>query len=154
MPAIFSKKQRFILATIVPLLKAIVWEPCLRFFSYVFDFCKIKVTVNEDISFTDNTSGIRLPDCSKLLVNWKNVNDVTILRQDVIVKIFWHCFIFLVNFSCCSKFHVNIITSSGVMTITFYKTLTRNLEIGNTPVWVLPNVWRLGQVKNTKFGTN
>ena len=26
-------------------------------------------------------------------------------------------------------------------------------EIGNTPVWVLPNIWRLGQVKNTKFIT-
>ena len=28
------------------------------------------------------------------------------------------------------------------MTISFYKGLTRNLEIGNTPVWVLPNIWR------------
>ena len=27
-------------------------------------------------------------------------------------------------------------------------------EIGNTPIWVLPNIWRLGQVKNIKFGTN
>ena len=27
-------------------------------------------------------------------------------------------------------------------------------EIGNTPVWVLPNIWRLGQVMDTKFGTN
>ena len=30
--------------------------------------------------------------------------------------------------------------------------LTRNLEIGNTTVWVWPNIWRLGQVENTKFG--
>ena len=37
------------------------------------------------------------------------------------------------------------------MTIYFYKGLTRNLEIGNTPVWVLPNIWRLGWVKDTKF---
>ena len=36
----------------------------------------------------------------------------------------------------------------------FYKRLTRNLEITNTPVWVLPNTWRLGQVRDTKFGTN
>ena len=40
------------------------------------------------------------------------------------------------------------------MTIFFYKGLTRNPEIGNTPVWVLPNIWRLGRVRNTKFGTN
>ena len=24
----------------------------------------------------------------------------------------------------------------------------------NTPVWVLPNIWRLGQVRDTKFGTS
>ena len=40
------------------------------------------------------------------------------------------------------------------MTIFFYKGLTRNPEIGNTPVWVLPNIWRLGRVMDTKFGTN
>ena len=38
------------------------------------------------------------------------------------------------------------------MTIYFYKKLTRNLEIGNTTVWVLPNIWRLDGVKDTKFG--
>ena len=32
--------------------------------------------------------------------------------------------------------------------------LTRNPEIGNTPVWVLPNTCRLGQVMDTKFGTS
>ena len=40
------------------------------------------------------------------------------------------------------------------MTIFFYQGLTRNPEIGNTPVWVLPNIWRLGRVMDTKFGTN
>ena len=78
---------------------------------------------------------------------------ITIFRHDVIIKFFWRCFIFLVKFSYWSKFHVNVITVSGVMTISFYKGLTRNLEIGNTPVWVLPNIHRLGWVRNTKFGT-
>ena len=40
------------------------------------------------------------------------------------------------------------------MTIFFHKRLTRNPEIRNTPVSVLPNIWRLGQVRDTKFGTN
>ena len=40
------------------------------------------------------------------------------------------------------------------MTISFYKGLTRKPEIGNTPVCVLPNIWRLGRVRNTKFGMN
>ena len=53
-----------------------------------------------------------------------------------------------------SKFHVNIFISSGVMTISFYMGLTRNTEIENILVWVLPNIWRLRQVRNIKFGTN
>ena len=69
-------------------------------------------------------------------------------------QFFWRCFVSLVNFSYCSKFHVNIITGFGVMTIFFYKGLTRNLEIGNTPFWVLFNIWRLGQVMDTKFSRN
>ena len=40
------------------------------------------------------------------------------------------------------------------MTISFYERLTRNPEIGNTPVWVLPNIWTLRRVRNTKFDTN
>ena len=67
---------------------------------------------------------------------------------------FFTSFVSLVKFSYWSKFHVNIITGSGIMTIFFYKGLTRNPEIGNTPVWVLPNIWRLGRVRDTKFGTN
>ena len=61
---------------------------------------------------------------------------------------------FIVKFSYWSKFHVNIMTGSGSMTIFVYKGLTWNLEIGNTPVWVLPNICRLGQVRNTKICTN
>ena len=42
----------------------------------------------------------------------------------------------VVNISYWSKFHVNNITCSRVMTIFCYKDLTRNPEIKNTPVWV------------------
>ena len=94
------------------------------------------------------------PDCSKLTVNWKNSSGVTISQHDVIVNFFWHCLVSLVKFSYWSKSHVRIITGSGVMTNSFYKGLTRNLKIGNTPLWVLPNIWRLGRVMNTKYGTN
>ena len=44
-------------------------------------------------------------------------------------SIFWRCFVSLVKFSYWSKFHVSIITGSGIMTIFFYKGLTRNPEI-------------------------
>ena len=67
---------------------------------------------------------------------------------------FWRLFAFLVEFSYWSMFHVNIIIGSGVLTILIHKGLTRNQEIGNTPVWVLPNTWRLGWVRDSKLGTN
>ena len=56
------------------------------------------------------------------------------------------------EFNYWSKFHLNIITGSGVMTILFYKGLTRHPEIGYNPVWDLPNIWEQGIVRNTKFG--
>ena len=67
---------------------------------------------------------------------------------------FWRLFVSLLKFSHWSKFHINIITASGVMTNYFYQGLTTNLEIGNTPVWILPNIWRLGWVRDTKSGTD
>ena len=98
-------------------------------------------------------SEIRPPDCSKLAKNPKNDKEVTIFLHDGNGKIFWRCFVSLVKFSNWSKFHVNIITGSGVITVFFCKWLTRNPEIGHTLVWVLPIIWRLGPVRNTKFGT-
>ena len=44
------------------------------------------------------------------------------------------------NFRC--KFHVNIITGSGDMTIFFYERLTRNPEIGNkSAFWSISGDW-------------
>ena len=40
-------------------------------------FVRQKVTVNENVSFTDYTSGLRLQNGSKLTINRKNDNDVT-----------------------------------------------------------------------------
>ena len=47
---------------------------------------------------------------------------------------FLSCFVSLVTFTYWSKFHINMITDSRVMTVFFYKRLIRNLEIGNAPV--------------------
>ena len=67
--------------------------------------------------------------------------------------LFFFCF-FFVKFIYWSKFHVNIITNSRVLTIYFYKWLNRNLDIGTIPVWVFPIIWKLGQVTETTFGAN
>ena len=40
------------------------------------------------------------------------------------------------------------------MTIFFYKGLTKNQEIGINPFWVLPNIWKLRQIRDTNFGTS
>ena len=80
----------------------------------------------------------------------KNDNDVTTFRK--FVKFFWPCSISFAKFSYWPKFHVNIMT--GVTKVFAYKGLTRNLEIVNTPVWVLPIILRLRQVRDTKFGPN
>ena len=93
-------------------------------------------------------------DCSKFAVNRKNSKDVTIFWYEVFVRFLWCCFVYLFTLSFWSKLHINIITGFGVMTICFYKGLTRNPEMGNNTVWVLPNIWRLGQVRNIIFGTN
>ena len=74
-------------------------------------------------------SGIRLPDGCKLTINQKKDNDVTICEL---------FFLFDVAVSTLSsywsKFHVNIMTGSGVMVFFIYKGLSRNPESGNTPV--------------------
>ena len=144
MLAFFAKNQHFV-AKIVPLFKAIVWELCNKFFSYIFSFCKIKGCYYWKCKFynlcvRDTASGL-------LQISYKNDNDVTTFR-----KFFWPYSISLVKFSYWPKFHVNIMT--GVTKIFAYKGLTRNLEIVNTPVWVLPSILRLGQVRDTEFGPN
>ena len=131
-----------------------MWELCKRFFSSVFSFCKTKgyyywkhnfcrVCVRNPVS--------RLLQISQKSEKWQWRRNFPTWRQH---QFFWRCFVSLIKFSYWSKFHVNIITGSGIMTIFFYKGLTRNPEIGNTPVWVLPNIWRVGRVMDTTFGAN
>ena len=81
---------------------------------------------------------------SRIAISWKD--DKT--SSSIFLKLLS---ISLVKFSYWSKFLVNIIT--GVMAIFIYKELKSQI-IGNIPIWVLPNNWRLKQVRNTKFDTN
>ena len=52
-----------------------------------------------------------------------------------------------------SKFHVNIIIVSDYCFL-FIGDFTRNPEIANTLVWVLPDIWILELVRDTKFDRN
>ena len=106
------------------------------------------------MSFREYACGIRLPKCSKLVAIGRMAM-TSQFPEMTSSSTFSEVVLFLLSsFVYWSKFHVNIIAGSGVMTISFYKRLTRTPEIGNTTVWVLPNIWRLGRVRNTKYGTN
>ena len=79
--SIFGKNNTFIQSNSV---KAV-----LEIFQFCFQFLQDKwLLFFENISFTGCGSGIRLLYCSKLVINQKNYNDVTIYRHDVIVKFF------------------------------------------------------------------
>ena len=105
----------------------------------VLDSVKWNITINENVSLTDYVPGIQLLDWYKLAKYRKNGNDITAFWHTVI----WRCFVSLASFSYRSKFCVNIITDSGLMTIFFYKVLTRNLWMRNTTVWVLSNILKM-----------
>ena len=87
------------------------------------------VTINKNVSFKNHASGIQFSDCSKLAVNWKNNNDVTMFANITSSSILFDVTVFLL-----SNIVTGIITDSRVMTIFPYRKLTRNSEIGNNPV--------------------
>ena len=105
---------------------------------------KVLPTVNPESGFWITPNGHKLE-------KWQRCHNF--LTWHDIIKFFMF-FVSFVKFSYWSKFHVNIITGSEVLTNFFYKGLTRNPEIGNSFIWVLPNIWTLGRVRDTKFGTN
>ena len=95
-------------------------------------------------------SRIRLPDCSRLGLKWKNDNDITNCWHDIIVKFSWRFFVSLVKFSYRSKFHLYIITGSGVMTIFFIKDWPeiRKLEIPLSEFCPISRDWGKLEIPN------
>ena len=91
--------------------------------------------------------------CAQSTINWKNDNDVIFCWHDAIIECFWRWRVSLVKLSYWLNFNVSIIAGSWIMKLV-YKRLTRNPKIGNTPVWVSPNIWWPRQVRCTKFGRN
>ena len=76
--------------------------------------------------------------------NWPTIRKITMTSQfsDMTSSSMFLVFcVFLVNFSYWSKFHVNIITGSGVMTIFCYKGLSRNSGIRISPSEFCPKSW-------------
>ena len=67
-------------------------------------FVRQKIAINESVSFTDYTCGIRFLDYSKLTKNQKTHNDVTISQYDAIINIFDIVFFFLSSLVNSSNF--------------------------------------------------
>ena len=63
-----------------------------------------------------------LPDCSKLAINQKKDSDITIFGHDVIIKFFDDVLLLLLLLQVSFQYHHQF----WIMTIFFYKRLTRN----------------------------
>ena len=93
-------------------------------------------------------SGFRITE--NLAMNLKNDSDATIFRHEVTVNFFG-----VVLFLLSSLVTVPSFMSIPSLVLELWQFFfIRNPEIGNIPVLVFPNIWRLGRVKDTKFGTN
>ena len=103
MSALFARKLHFLVKQYLYSKKKC--ESCVR-------DCLVLFSV-----FTDYASGIRLPDCSKLALHLKKLQRSYNLSKWRHGQTFLKSFVSLVNFNYWSKFHVIIITDSGVMTI-------------------------------------
>ena len=84
----------------------------------------------------------------RIAPNWPLIGKITMTSQFADMTLQFLFFLRLFCFPCQLQLMVQI---SGQTYDCFYKGLTRNVEIGDTPVCVLPNIWRLGQVRDTKF---
>ena len=90
----------------------------------------------------------------RMAPSWPKIGKMTMTSQFVDVtssSIFWRCFVSLVNFSYWSSF---MSISSLVLELWYFLLKGINQKSGNRkyPGWVLHNIWRLGQVRGTKFG--
>ena len=94
----------------------------------------------------------------QIVSNWPKIWKITMTSQFVNMKpssIFLVVVLFLLSSLVTGpSFMSRSSYCHRVMIILFNRILTRNPEIGNTLVWVLPNIWGLGRIRDTKFGTN
>ena len=97
---------------------------------------------------------MRSESSSRIAPNWPWIRKMTMVSQ--FADMTSSSNFFVVDFFDSSS----LVTGPSFMSILplvlelCYKGLTRSLEIGNTPVWVLPNIWRLERLRDTNSGTN
>ena len=109
-------------------------ESCVRDILVLFSVSvrqKVTITKNITLQTLCPESGLRTAP------NWPKFRKMTMTSRfsDITsALVFLTLFCFSCQVQLLVQFHVNIITGSGIMTISSYNGLTRNPEIGNTPV--------------------
>ena len=77
--------------------------------------------------------GIRVWDCSQSTIKWKNNNGIIIWGEEVMVKSFWRCCIYLVKFIYWYKFDANLLTACGAITNFVSKRFDQKSRNGKDP---------------------
>ena len=80
-----------------------------------------------------------------IAVNWPWIRKMTVTSQFADMTSSYNFFHHMFCFSCQVWLLAQVLFNKGS---------TKNLEMRNTSIWVLPNIWRLGQVRDTKFGAD
>ena len=88
--------------------------------------------------------GIRLPDCTKLAVNWKSHNDVIIFLHDVIIN-FFDAVLFLLS---------SLVTGPSFMSISLLVLELWQFSFIGIDWKSGSRKYPLGKISDTKFGTN
>ena len=86
--------------------------------------------------------------------NWPKIRKIIMTSQfsDITSSsIFFHTVLFLLSSLVISP---NFTSTSSLFLELRQFSCIRDIPLGNTFVWVLPNIWRLDQVRDTKFGTD
>ena len=87
----------------VPLLQAIVRELVRDFLITFSVYLRKGAAINEN-KFRNSASGIFLPECSKLTVDWKNGNEVTSFQHDANCQFSFDAVLFLFSFLIYNNF--------------------------------------------------
>ena len=101
----------------------------------------------KDLRIINHACGIWPPDCSKSAANRMASYFYDMKSRTKFFDVILFPFL---KFRQCSKFHVNIITDSRVMTIFIYREFVQEIE--KTLVLTLSNIRGLERDKDTKFG--
>ena len=91
------------------------------------------------ISFTDYGSGMRYPEIRKMTMTsqFADMTSSSIFSDVVLI---------LLSSLVAASSYMSISLLVLELWIFFYKRLNRNPEIRNTPVWVLPIIWKPGEL--------